>query len=799
MKFSFNWLKRHLDTDKSVFEVSEALTSLGIEVEGIENTFEYLKSFKVAEVKSVANHPYSDHLHICSVFNGKETFQIVTGASNVQKCGKYPLAEVGTLIPNGKYLIEPRKLRGVESIGMLCSADELFIPGNYPDGLLELSSSAKVGDTILNALNLHDYVIDVSLTPNRGDCFGIHGIARDLAAKGIGKLIPIKFNSLKSSHAFPLNFEYEDSVFDTCPIFSILSIKNIKNVESPDWLKNLLLSAGINPKNALVDITNFVNIDMARPLHAYDMNLIDGNDIFLKHANNGCKFKDLKGNESTLDDKMTVLCDKTSPMSIVGIIGGERTMCSLETTDIILESCYLTPNKIMQTGQKLNITSDARTRFERGIDYESVILGLKVAASLIVEICGGEVSEIVSMNSYKIPRKQINLQENDFEKLVGIKINLNEIKNVLQKLEFEVTEEKGTLNVTVPSFRSDISIKEDLIEEVLRLVGYNEIPEIPFFDLPLIKTKNQDEIKFENLINVKKLLSTLGYNETINYSFISSQDAETYFKNLKLVEIANPISNEMAFMRPSLLPNLINSMKKLLNYGENEVALSEVGSIFINEKNIQTEIAGLLTKKESSHNNWNDSSKIDVFKIKSHVLNVLKFLGVNIEKIKFDIEKIPSYMHKFRTTKIFLNDFELAMFGELNPFMLNKFGIKDRVFAFSVNYDNVINAEKIYQHSAKVFNQTKFQKIERDFAFIVDEKIPAGEMINLIKNSDKSIESIDVFDVYVGEKIGKNKKSIAITVSLDQGSKILTDQDITKISDKIINSVKSIGATLRDS
>lgn len=799
MKFSFDWLKRHLDTEKSVFEIADALTSVGIEVESVTNTYDYLKNFIVAEVTALSDHPDSDHLHICSVFDGKTTYQIVTGASNVQKNKKYPLAPIGSLIPNGGYVIEKRKLRGVESTGMLCSAEELFIPGDYPDGLLELSNSARVGDTILNSLNLNNYIIDVSITPNRGDCFGVRGIARDLAAKGIGKLKPLTVPSIGSSFPQPVSVIVDNDASSICPIFATVVIKNIHNTESPEWLKKLLISAGINPKSAVVDVTNFLSTDIARPLHAYDFNLIAGNELKLKKSNAGTKFKDLKGNEILLNDASLVLSDDDSPMSIIGIIGGERTMCSLETTDILLESCYLNPEKIMQIGQSLNISTDARTRFERGTDSESVILGLKIAASMITEICGGEVSEINISKSYAYTPNVIDVSLDDFNNLLGTKFSIETVVETLKNLEFDVHEkDNNSISVVVPSYRHDVTIKEDLIEEVARIIGYDSISDEAFLDKPITRLMTSEERFFKTNIDIKKLMASKGYDENINYSFGSKEDHDIFAHyTQEKIEIANPINQEFSIIRSSLIPSLLKTTSKLFNYGEKFVKLFETGNIFSSSEKYTTNICGILSEKSGSHKRWNDKNSTDIFSIKSDMLDIVKLIGIDTDNIEYKTESLPDFMHPYKSALAYVKHFCLGFFGELNPIILKKFDIAEKVYVFNLVIENIIAAKNMYPAEKDNFFPSKLQNIDRDFSFIFEESVPASSILKTIKNADNHIKSVDIFDIYRDKSIGDTKKSVALSVVIQQGQSQMTDKDIDLISKKIEDQVASVGGVLR--
>ncbi len=797
MRFAYDWLKRHLDTEKSVYEIADELTSLGIEVDEVIDNYDYLKNFSVATVKELRPHPDSDHLKICTVDTGDGIVTIVTGASNVKKGKKYPLAKIGTFIPNGEYTIELRKLRGIESNGMLCSADEMLIPGEYEDGLMELSDKLKNGTTIYDALNLHEYILDVSITPNRGDCFGIRGIAKDLAAKGVGILKDLKIPSIKTETKFPYTISSDEFVSSTCQAFTAIAIRNIHNAESPSWLQKLLISAGLKPKNVIVDVTNFMSIDMARPLHAYDINLIDGHNLTVKYSNNGTEFTDLKGNKHILNDTIAVLADELSPISILGIMGGERTMCSLNTTDIILESVYLTPEKIMAEGQYLNITSDARTRFERGTDPETVVLCLKIAADMIVNICGGEVSEIVSTSSYKPIPNAIPFKISDFEKLMGITFEDDEVISILQNLGFDITEtEPGKYTAIPPSARHDIHQKEDLIEEVARVFNYDKFKENAFFVEPLVLNNSDDEVKFKLLNSVKKFLASNGYDETVNYSFISKSDKERFFRNDKLIELANPLSVEFLYMRPSLLSNMVNLTAKLLNYGEREVNIFEVGNVY--SKNAEnTRISAVAAFPDQIHNPWNDKNKYGIFDIKRVFFSVLSCIGIDLRLIQIRSNDVPSYMHITRTGIISVRGIDLGFFGEVNPKILSDLGIRTRVVVFDFDFDKFFNNRDVLTLSNKKFANTKLQKIYRDFAFVFDK----GTEVQKIKGvicTDHRISNVITFDVYEDEVLGNDKISIAFNIEIDQADgKTLTDDDIQEISSKIIKSVGMMGGVLR--
>jgi len=797
MRFSYDWLKRHLDTEKSVYEIADELTSLGIEVEEIVDNYAHLKNFSVAKVTGLVPHHDSDHLKICTVETDDGVVTIVTGASNVRVGKKYPLAKIGTFIPNGGYKIELRKLRGIESNGMLCSADEMLIPGEYEDGLMELDDKFKVGTTIYDVLGFKDYIIDVSLTPNRGDCFGVRGIAKDLAAKGVGKLKDIKIPSIKTKGEFPYAISSDEYVSATCPVFTAVAIRNIHNIESPEWLKRFLFSAGIKPKNAIVDVTNFLSIDMARPLHAYDINLIDGETLTVKYSNAGTEFVDLKGNKHILSDSIAVLADEMSPLSILGIMGGERTMCSLNTTDIILESVYLTPEKIMASGQYLNILSDARTRFERGTDPETVILGLKLAADMIVNICGGEVSEIVSTSSYRPHLPEITFKITDFEKIMGMTFDDEKVSQILSNLGFRVTEvDPGIYTVVPTSARHDIKIKEDLLEEVARIMNYDTLKSEEFLSRPVYSVDGDSDHKFRFLNSVKKFIASNGYDEVVNYSFISDELKTLFFHNITTVEVANPISAEFMYMRPSLLPNLLCIVKKMLNYGEREVSIFEVGRVYNGDKEL-TNIAALAAFPDQKHNIWNDKNGKDLFDIKRDFFSLLKSLNIDIDDVLITSVNIPHYMHIARAGDVSVRGIKLGFFGEISPKILMKMGIKSPVYTYYFDFDKFFENRDVLLVKSRKFFDNKLQKVYRDFAFVFDKEIEVQKIKDSIK-IDKMITDVMTFDVYRDELLGEDNVSIAFNIELEQtDGKILTDTEIQDISAKIIKSVGKIGGVLR--
>ncbi len=791
MKFTLSWLKEYLETNSTLEEICESLTSIGLEVESVDNKAKALGFFSVAQIIETAPHENSNKLKICKVKtkDSSDLLQIICGAPNARTGLKVAYAPIGSVIPSNQLIIKKAKIAGVESNGMLCSARELGI-GNEDSGIIEVDEEIEIGTKITDLFNLNDAVIEINVTPNRGDCLGIYGIASDLAAKGLGTLKKpeIKQNPIK----FTANFSVKNEAIQYCNFAAFRQIKNIKNSESPKWLKNKLNSIGVNSISAVVDVTNYVMFVLNRPLHAYDSSKVNG-QISVRFSKNGEKFTSLKNDEFLLDDKILTISDSEKVIGIAGIVGSSNSGCSLETSEIILESAFFQPSAVSYSGRKLNILSDARYRFERGIDSESCIDGIEMATQLILEICGGEASEIKTISGYEITTKKIEFDFTKISKLIGIKIAEEEVLKILSALNFatvKVTESKYL--VTPPSNRSDISQSEDLVEEVIRIFGYDKIIPQP---LATRTIKKEEDL----LDKSRKTLCSKGLTETINWSFCDSNLVEIFSEKNDNLMLTNPISIELNHMRPNLIIGLLESYKRNSLRNFNNLSLFEIGKVFEGLENNQqkTVIAGIRAGKNKEQDFYQDQRDFDVFDVKKDLLDVVEIFGIKADSIQIDTANAPKYYHPHRFAALKLGKNIIGYFGEINPKITKKFDLKNRLNAFEILVDNLPNQQK--SSAKKAFLVNDLQMVERDFAFLMNKDQKIGDVIKTISNCEKQlIKEVVVFDIFSGKNIDSDKKSVALRVKLQPIEKTFTSDEIDAISSKIIESVgKFYGATLR--
>ena len=797
MKFTLSWLKEHLDTTASLDEIVEKLTAIGLEVEEVVNHAEVLKDFTVAEILKAEPHPNADKLKKCVVDNGKEKLQIVCGASNARDGIKVVLASIGTVIPTNGMRIKKSKIRDVESNGMLCSADELGV-GADSAGIIELPGSAKVGEPFAKSLGLDDPVIEIAITPNRGDCLGVRGIARDLAAAGLGHLKEMKFPETKGKFSSDIDVKIKDK--KKAPMFIGRHIKGVKNGPSPEWLAQRLESVGVGSISMLVDITNFLTLDLGRPAHVYDASKLKGN-LEVRDAKKGEKIAALNDKEYELEAGMTVIADDSGPVAIGGVIGSKPTGCSDDTKDVFLEIALFDPITVAETGRKLQIDSDARYRFERTVDMGFVKKGADRATGLILDLCGGEASEYVIAGKEPNWQKTIKLRVERVKNLIGIEPSVSEIKHMLQEIGCTVYKEKEDkiMEVDIPSWRNDLEIEEDLIEEVARLYGYDNIPTLPMPHIEDIKPALN--AKQKRVFDMKRGLSARGLKEAVTYSFMSAKDAKFFNEGAELIEIANPISADLDVMRPSILPNLLSALARNQARGRNNLALFESGSIFEEAKvgAQKLTVSGIRAGKSVSKNHYGDERDVDAFDAKADVFAILsEYIPTDNLNITRDVKE---YYHPGRSGAVLLGKNVLAYFGEIHPNVLSKMNVKGIVVGFEVFPDNLPEPKEKKSFARSKLDINNLQAVDRDFAFVVDDFVTAGEILKAVKKSDKElIDKVSIFDVYAGKNIEDGKKSVAITVRLQPKEATLTDEEIEKISSAIVGSVeKSVGGTLRDS
>ncbi len=801
MKITYDWLKDHLKISAKEDKLLEKLTNIGLEVESIENLSEGLDLFKVAKIIKTEKHPNADRLKVCDVNVGnKEIKKVVCGAANAREGLLTVYAPPGAIIPKNKTKLVVAKIRDVTSYGMLCSESELNL-SDESDGITELSPSKyakSIGKSYFSKSSSN--LIDLSITPNRPDCLGVRGIARDLSAAGFGNLKTEKDKKIKSNKKQTLKVKITNEKNQGCLSFGSCLITNVKNTESPQWLKDKLISIGQKPISAIVDITNYVMIDINRPLHAYDADKID-KGIIVRNSKSGEKFTALDNKNYKLDDGMCVISDNKGVLGLGGIIGGTRSGTELDTKNVLLESAYFDPRSIRKTAKKLNIDTDAKFRFERGIDQLSIEDGLNKAAFLIKEICGGEISkiDIQKIESYK--NKLIKFEPKTFEKITGFKISTKEMIIILEKLGFKLRKEKKFFKLSVPSWRPDIVQEIDIVEELVRISGYEKIKiENPIKERSK-NTLNQTQKLFHFL---QRSVASKGYLEAITWSFTDSKYNDHFKEASKEIKIVNPISSELGVLRNSIFSNLAMYMSKNLDRGIKDLSIFEIGPIFYGPQPGQqnTVVCGLSAGKKSRLSWIEKERNVDVFDIKRDVIQTLVEAGYNAEKFYIDDES-PNYYHPGKSGRIFLNkgkDKVAAYFGEIHPNIIKTLDIKtESLVGFEIFLDNLKLPKKSLKDQKTKYSVSDFQKSERDFAFIVDKKISVQDIVSVISNIDKNlISNIKVFDVYEGDNIPKNQKSVAISVTIQSLEKTLTDNDLEKTNNLIIETVENkAGAKIR--
>ena len=796
MNITLNWLKKYLNTKLDVHQIAEKLTSIGLEVESISSNEDNLNNFKICKVIKAIKHPQADKLKICDVDigDGKIT-KVVCGAPNARDGLMTVYASPGTIIPKNGMKLSIAKIRGIESFGMLCSESELNLSEDS-DGIIELKTKEKIGDNLFK--QSLEPMVDISITPNRSDCLGVRGIARDLSASEAGLFIEPKLEKLKINSNKSIKVEIEKD--SGCYQFGSCFIEGVQNRESPDWLKNFLKSVGQKSISAIVDITNYVMLDMNRPLHAYDADKIS-KKIIVRKSKKGESFQALDNKKYNLSDNHCVISDTSKILGLGGIIGGELSGTQFGSKNIILEAASFDPISISRSSKELGIITDAKYRFERGVDPNSIKEGLIKAAKLIKEICGGKVGKILISGKSLYREKKINFNLDNFEKLIGIKISKSDAVKILQKLGFQIKDKKNRLELIVPSFRPDISQEVDIIEELIRIKGFDNIP-----------LSEPNKISFKNTLNYKqkifhyiqRSIASLGYYETITWSFTNSK-VDDFFSDKKL-RLVNPISSDLDSLRTSIFSNLLIHSKNNIDRDYKNLMLFEIGPVFQGLKpGEQKLVASGVRIGNKVEKSWKVKTETSTaFDVKADVLKVLIDLGIDSEKLVWESKSNQSF-HPGRSGSVYLGSNKgplLACFGELNPIIISKLEL-DKYFpcGFEIYLDNIIEPKRKQKDIKGSYLVSKFQSVERDFAFIVDKNTKANDLILVIKNCDRSlIKNIDIFDVYEGSNIGENKKSIALSVKLQSMEKTLDEKSIEELSKKIISSVQSqTGGTIRSS
>lgn len=787
MKFSLSWLKSHLDTDADIHAVSDCLNRIGLEVEGIENPAEKLSAFRIAKVLSAAPHPQADKLQVLSVDAGSGPMQVVCGAPNARAGLVGVFGMPGAVVPANGMVLKVAAIRGVESNGMMCSVAELEL-GDDHDGIIELPADAPVGQVYADWAGLDDPVIEVSVTPNRQDCMGVRGIARDLAAAGLGSLKPLEVPSITPAFACPTEIRTDDA--EGCPAFYGRVIKGVRNGASPDWMQARLKSAGQRPISALVDITNYVMLDHGRPSHAYDLAKLTG-AVFARRAQDGETVTALNGKDYVLNAEMTVIADEAGVHDIAGIMGGEHSGCSETTTDMLLEVAYFTPERIAKTGQALALTSDARSRFERGVDPAFLDDAVEIITRLVLDICGGEASDIVRAGQPPVDRKTLAYDTSRCATLGGIDVPAEQQKAILESLGFEVA---ADWTVTVPTWRRDIDGPADLVEEVVRIVGLDNIVSVP---LPRADGVAKPTATAQQGIErkVRRAAAARGLNEAINWSFLPEKEAAAFGGGTW--SLANPISEDMKVMRPSLLPGLLSATRRNMDRGASSVRLFEIGRRYLSDSERLT--AGIVLAGDKSQRSWasGKAAKFDAYDAKAEVIALLAAAGVATDGLMVMGEAGDHY-HPGQSATLRMGPKNiLAAFGALHPATAKAFDLDGTVIAAEIFLD-AIPAKKGAGFMRPAYSPPALQAVTRDFAFLVPEQLASGDLVRAVKGCDKdNIVAVRLFDRFAGQGVPEGQVSLAIEVTLQPDEKSYTDEDLKAISDRVVAAAAKQGASLR--
>jgi phenylalanyl-tRNA synthetase beta chain len=801
VKFTLSWLKQHLDTDEPLEKLADKLTMIGLEVEHIDDKAKALKPFSIAKVISAEQHPNADRLRVCMVDTGDggAPVQVVCGAPNARAGLVSVFSPPGTFIPGKNITLGIGTIRGVESRGMLCSAAELQLSEDH-DGIIELPADAPVGTAYADWAGLGDPVLEINLTPNRQDCTGVHGIARDLAAADMGKFKDPGIKQIKGEFPCPVKVTIEDA--SLCPGFALRLVRGVRNGPSPEWLQTRLTSIGLRPINALVDITNFMTYDRARPLHVFDAAKVTGN-LTVRRARDGETLTALDGRTYSLDANVCVIADDHGVESLAGIMGGEASGCSEQTTDVLIESALWNEINIAQTGRKLGINSDARYRFERGVDPEFMLPGLEMATRLVMELCGGTPSEIIAVGKTHADDRVIDFPLTEVKRLAGIDVPLVEMRRILGHLGFMMAGAGPVVKIAVPSWRSDVHGKADIVEEIVRIVGVDKVPMTLFErgDAPRKPVLTPIQLRTRR---AKRALAARGMVEAVTWSFIAKPHAEMFGGGQAELALANPIAADLSDMRPSLLPGLVAAAQANADRGFPDLALFEVGQVFKGDRPEQQLIAAAGVRRGFASGNgigrhWSGSATAGALDAKADALAVLAAAGAPMQAL----QAVPggaSWLHPGRSGTIQIGPQKvLGYFGELHPRALETLGADGPLIAFEVILDRIPDAKQKPTRAKPALEPSPFQPVSRDFAFIVDRRVMAGDIVRSAQAVDKKlITNVTVFDVYEGKGIDEDKKSVAIAVTMQPREKTLTDQEIDAVAGKIVAEVaKKTGGVLR--
>ena len=787
MKFSYSWLCDHLETDKNATEIGDALTNLGLELESLTDYSSYSK-FVVATIKDFHKHPNADRLNICTVDDGTKTYQVICGANNVKKGLKGIFAKDGMYIPGTQIYLKKGKIRGEISEGMLLSERELNLSDDH-DGIIELSDNFENGTSAIDALKLNDPVFEIGITPNRGDCLGVRGVARDLSAKGIGKLKPLKYEKItKLDFESPISWNIENDN-NSCEYVISRYFKDVKNTVSPEWLQKKLISLGLRPINALVDITNFITHDLGRPLHVFDADKV-GKKLHMRLAKPNEKILALDNKEYTLDSNSTVIADNNNALAIAGIIGGESSGCTEDTKNVFLEVAIFEKDSVAKTGRTLGINSDARYRFERGLDKQMVIEGLNYASYLINKICGGSVSKNIDSGKLDTNERKIKYKFDYFEKVIGIKLEPKKQIKILKDLKFQINQSnEKECDLLVPSWRNDIENNIDVVEEVIRIYGYENITEsIPSpSDDEIVKINNSlINKKFKAIKKLKKILISNGVSEIITFSFHSTK-AHEILSGDKSLKISNAISDDQSFMRKSMIFNHLETAEMNYKKGYKNIQLFEIGPIY-NTSQSQENILSMLISSQENTNSIFKSEDFNFYSISNLVSNLISSL--NFDAKQFNISRSTSNtFHPGQSAELNMGKKLIARYGKVHPLIIEEFPKLKNSYAIELFFEN-LPIDSISRTNSSNILDSQFQFSEKDFSFVFEKEQNLFEVQRYVNGIDKNlIKNVEFFDLYESKDLGENSKSVTFRVTIQSKDKTLDEKDLEQIHNNILEKV----------
>ena len=800
MKFTLAWLKEHLDTNADLNTIVDRLTVIGLEVELVKDRAKGLEPFIVGQVLNANQHPDADRLRVCSVDTGDREFQVVCGAPNAKAGMKGVFAPVGSYIPGTGITLKRTEIRGVESCGMLLSEREMGISDEH-EGIVDLPEGSPIGALAIQVMGLDDPIIEIAITPNRGDCLGIRGIARDLAAAGLGTIKPLEAIPIPGRFDSPIGvvLDFPDKKKDACPYFIGRYLRGVKNGPSPAWVQDKLVAVGLRPISALVDITNLMTIEFGRPLHVFDAAKVKGN-VRPRMARADESLLALDGKMYAMDEEMCVIGDDVNAEALGGIMGGESSGCTEETTDVFIECAYFDPMRTAMTGRKLNLQSDARFRFERGVDPEFMEPAMEIATQHVLDLCGGEASNLVIAGAVPDWKRTITLRLDRVRSLGGVELSADEISSILGALGFVHAKTEKNFDITPPSWRPDIVDEACLVEEVIRMYGYDKIPAVPMAlegAMPNAARTLDQTRRFDG----RRILASRGMTEAVTYSFLAEKDAMLFGSIPNSIKLTNPISSDLSVMRSSILPNLINAAVRNAARGILDTAIFEVGPQFAGDQPADqtTAASGIRTGNDMVRHWLGNSRVVDAFDAKADVTAVLNELGIATDRLQVS-PQAPSYFHPGRSGSFQQGPKNtLAHFGEVHPRVLKAMDIPGPVAAFEIFLDNVTKPKRKKDAARPHLSLSAFQRVSRDFAFVINEDVTAEMITSAANKVDKElITETDVFDVFAGGNLEEGKKSMALSITLQPMDRTLTDAEIEEVAKKVVASVtKATGAALR--